>query len=58
MGQKEYDICVDYCEFTDCTNCGYRDKPKNIFVKPYKCQECDPAFCEYWLWCKGENVDE
>ena len=29
-----------------------------IVIKPYKCERCDSEFCEYWLWCKGKNVDE
>ncbi len=28
-----------------------------IIVKPYRCSECQSEFCEYWLWCKGENVE-
>ena len=29
-----------------------------IVVKPYKCDECDSEFCEYWLWCKGKNMED
>ena len=34
------------------------DEDMNIVLKPYKCDtdaECE--FCEYWIWCKGENKE-
>ena len=29
-----------------------------IVVKPYKCEECDAEFCEYYIWCKGKNIED
>lgn len=34
------------------------EKDIEIVLRPYKCDECDREFCEYWLWCKGKNVEE
>ena len=29
-----------------------------IILRPYKCEECDGEFCEYYIWCKGKNVED
>lgn len=29
---------------------------KSISIRSYKCEECDSAFCELFLWCKGGNI--
>lgn len=30
----------------------------DVILKPFKCEECDSEFCEYYLWCKGKNVNK
>lgn len=31
---------------------------KEFYYRMYKCEKCDYEFCEYFLWCKGRNVED
>ena len=28
-----------------------------LILHPVKCEECDYEFCEFFLFCKGKNVE-
>lgn len=39
-------------------NSNKTENQKNILVlHPVKCEECDYEFCEFFLFCKGKNVE-
>lgn len=38
-------------------NSTMKEASKSIVLRPYKCEVCDSASCEYFLWCKGGNVE-
>ena len=29
-----------------------------LTLHPVKCEECDFEFCEFFLFCKGKNIDK